>query len=778
MGLLVVPAHGAGADDGVWQGFRGQAATADLPSSFGLVTAWERELGSGYSSLAVQGDRLVTLFTDGEEDVLAAFDRTTGQELWRLVLDEKYAGHDGSDDGPLASPAIDGDRVFALGPKGQLVAAHVTDGRELWRVQLDESNSTEPFYGYTASPLPVDDLVITLAGGPGRTVAAYDQASGELAWSTGDDSVTYQSPAVAELGGHHQVVAVSDFEVRGLDPKSGDELWSYRHTEEGRGGGSAHPTPVDDEHLLINLEGGAVMLQIRRDGDAWQVEEAWRGRPFGNALVLPVLHDGTLYGFTGSILSAVDPATGEFRWRSRDTGGAFNLSLVGDRLALVNREGHLVVAKAAPDAYTEVARAEIFERGDYADPAFMDGTFYVRNQTHMAALTIDENAASGTALAEAPDPHRYLGDFGAFVESLEKHSEGERQAAVDAHFAGIEHTPLTEDGGIAHIIYRGDAQEVLVQGTLFGWDGSEVKLHHVPGTDLHYRSLKLDPAGGYDYQLTVGFDAPGPDPANPLVEDAGFTRRSELRMPGFRANPHLGEPAAGSPRGTMDSFRFHSESLDNRREIKVWTPPGFSTDAEYPLLVVNHGLDAVRSGGLGNTLDHLVGQGMAPVVVAFVPRLVGSEYNGDQAPNYARFLVEELVPHLERHYGTGDHRAIMGPGSAGVISLHTAMVHPGTFDQVAVQSFYLTDSNRDAYMEMLDTSSATPRVRVETGPNDYVIPGAGIQAEQSSKKLVEALEAKGLSVDAHTVHGTAGWVGWRAQFDLILQDLFPLETEE
>ncbi|MEO1087521.1 MAG: hypothetical protein AAFY88_25055, partial [Acidobacteriota bacterium] len=106
------------AADGDWRGFRGgpDAPEGVIPDAFGLTVDWTRDLGSGYSSLSLQDGTLMAAFTAGDEDVLAAFDAATGEERWRLSLGEKYAGHDGSADGPLAVPTLDGDRVRARGP--------------------------------------------------------------------------------------------------------------------------------------------------------------------------------------------------------------------------------------------------------------------------------------------------------------------------------------------------------------------------------------------------------------------------------------------------------------------------------------------------------------------------------------------------------------------------------------------------------------------------------------------------------------------------------------
>ncbi|KXJ04460.1 hypothetical protein AC249_AIPGENE378, partial [Exaiptasia diaphana] len=308
--LIAIPsAQGSGADAQIWQGFRGGTVeTGALPESFGLTMQWSRELGAGYSSVAVAGDRIVTLFTSGPDDFLAAFAVADGEELWRLRLADKYVGHEGSDDGPLSSPMIEGGVVYALGPKGQLVAAGLEDGVELWRTQLDKSNSMVPYYGYTSSPLPVDGLVVVLTGGEGRAVSAFEQKTGALKWSVGDDSVTYQTAIVAELGGRRQLVAVTDHEAMGLEITTGRVLWSFGHSVGSARQESAHPTLVDSSHLLLNLQSESLLLKVSGAGEVQKAEEVWRSRAFANSLVLPVAHNQRLFGFTGRILSAIDPS--------------------------------------------------------------------------------------------------------------------------------------------------------------------------------------------------------------------------------------------------------------------------------------------------------------------------------------------------------------------------------------------------------------------------------------------------------------------------------------
>jgi outer membrane protein assembly factor BamB len=81
------------------------------------------------------GDRAYTLeLKDGVDDAVA-FDAQSGREVWRARIAETYRGHDGSHDGPIGTPAIDGNDLAALGPHGHLVMLNAIDGKERWRAR-------------------------------------------------------------------------------------------------------------------------------------------------------------------------------------------------------------------------------------------------------------------------------------------------------------------------------------------------------------------------------------------------------------------------------------------------------------------------------------------------------------------------------------------------------------------------------------------------------------------------------------------------------------------
>jgi enterochelin esterase-like enzyme/outer membrane protein assembly factor BamB len=711
------------------------------------------------------------MFASGDVDVVAAFDVASGEELWRYELGEMYVGHNGSHDGPNGTPTIAGDAVFALGPHGRMVALGLGDGAVAWQRELTEDGTEEPFHGYTTSPIVAGDRVIVLTGGEGQSITAFDRATGEPVWAAGDDSVNYQTPTLVESDGHSLLIAPTDQFLQALDPESGEIAWQLQYAEGEQRERQAHVVPVSGGRFLLWLQRGSKLYRFDAEG----AEELWATNAFGNSLGVPVHLGDHFYGYTGRFLSCVDLETGEILWRSRPPAGQ-GVAAVGGALASLGREGDLVLIDASPEGYRELTRLAVFEQGDYATPSFVDGHFLVRNMERMAAVRVD--TASAPRLAEKDDSDRIRGAFGSWVEEVQAMAEGERQMAVESRFAELEATPIRE-GDLAHFVWRGEAEDVGVSGDFLA-AGDELGLYRLAGTDLFFRSVELDAKAQYTYAFSSNYSQPGPDPDNPYSVDMGFAVFSELRMPEWPESPHLEAPAEDAPRGTLDSFQFRSEILDNTRELRVWRPQDYgASDARYPVLIVNHGDNQLRGGLMQNTLDNLVGQSVAPLIAVFVPRAEQPEYGGEKADDYTRFLVEELLPHIDRHYRTdGETRAIMGPGSAGVAALYASFQHPEVFQQVASQSYYTIAPADEKLPEMIRAEGDKPsKVYVVWSNHDYDL-GPGLQAAEATRDLLGHLNSSDINVVELVADYSPQWGGWRGQHDEILAALFPAEEPD
>ena len=89
--------------------------------SVGLNVRWKKKLGSGYSSVVVAGDNVVTMYCDAEHDYLVCIDAKNGETRWQVETGPMYKGENGSFDGPISTPLIHRGLVYALDPAGLLI---------------------------------------------------------------------------------------------------------------------------------------------------------------------------------------------------------------------------------------------------------------------------------------------------------------------------------------------------------------------------------------------------------------------------------------------------------------------------------------------------------------------------------------------------------------------------------------------------------------------------------------------------------------------------------
>ena len=120
----------------------------------------------------------------------------------------------------------------------------------------------------------------------------------------------------------------------------------------------------------------AVVFEVARTIDGYEVAEAYRSKELGKTYAIPVLHEGHLYGFKGQFLTCIEAATGKRVWRSRPPGGR-GLILVDGHLVIYGAAGTIIVAEATPEGYAEKAKLEALASSGYTWPSFADGKVFV-----------------------------------------------------------------------------------------------------------------------------------------------------------------------------------------------------------------------------------------------------------------------------------------------------------------------------------------------------------------------------------------------------------------
>jgi outer membrane protein assembly factor BamB len=379
-----------------WPGLWGPARNGESPARLAAAAPvarelWRRPVAGGYSEIAVAGGHAVTMELRAGVDFVVALDPATGREQWSTRVGGTLKGHDGSDDGPIATPAIDGADVFAIGPHGHLLALDAATGTVRWRHDLvAEFGAAVPAYGFAASPLVEGDLVIVPTGGPGsRGLLAFNRTKGRLMWNASHaKTLAYSSAVAAVIGGVRQIVAGAGDRIFAVSPVDGRLLWSVA----GLGADkelATSPIVLPGDRVLYSSWDETVMLKVTRDRDALSARELWRS-PRLRAYNGPTIYrDGFLYGVAGPQLVCLDAETADIKWRER-TGEGTLVALGPHMLLLGQTSGDLRLVRASPNGYSEALRTRVFAPDviSATGPTVAGGRVYLRNLREMVAYTL------------------------------------------------------------------------------------------------------------------------------------------------------------------------------------------------------------------------------------------------------------------------------------------------------------------------------------------------------------------------------------------------------
>ncbi|MGD8374806.1 MAG: PQQ-binding-like beta-propeller repeat protein [Acidobacteriota bacterium] len=753
--------------------------TGVFPEDFHLEVKWRRHLGSGYSGIVIAGGRAVTMFSDGETDHLIALDAATGDTLWRTPIAPTYRGREGANDGPVSTPAIAGETIYAMGPRGDLLAVRAADGTILWRTHLVDALGAEtPHWGFGGSPLIAGDRLIVPAGGRAGIVVALDRRTGTPVWHARRDEVSYQSPMLVDLPDRRILLAAGDHELIALDPETGEELWSMTHGGEGFYRRIINPVLVHGADLLLTYQPDAARLyHLLPDGDGAAPVPGWTTRHLARNYATPVAHDGHVFGYSGGLLTSIDARDGSLDWRSRPPGNGFPI-LVDGRLVVLTKEGSLHVIDADPAAYRERARMDLFPNLAWTPPSFAGGRIYARDSFEEVACVGIRAAPAAEAAGRGGVGLLPGSRFGRWVDSLRGVPDA---AARVSHFLAGEKTfPLIEDGRFVHLLYRGKVRDIAVRGNMLAV-GQVEPMHHVEGTDLYTFSFELEPDARINYQFVRDLDEPIPDPRNPR-------RSAALQFAGEVSQLFMPEsaPIAIPPlrHGRIETFRLSSERVrvgaktwGGDRDVKVYVPDAAAEKGRrFPTVYVLYG-DRMLDAGLAALLD----DPSSPRLVVFVPSISPYEYARSQRGVHADMIVEQLVPLVDSRYPTRPdpaQRAIVGADEAAVSALELGMRRPAIFGTVVAQSVFPVGVGDEELLEAIgEAPGPFPRVWLDWGRHDPVSPVRHLDVPGFNRRLRDALVARGFQVTAREWNDGSDLLFWAARGADAIERVFPPSSD-
>jgi outer membrane protein assembly factor BamB len=360
-----------------------------------LVKRWNVEIGTGYATPIVVGDRVYQFSRLGENETMTAFDAAHGKQLWQSGYPAPFTmlkATEAHGPGPKATPIFFDNRLYSIGMTGTVTAWDAVSGRQLWQKPGDPKNV--PLYTtHSFSPIVERGTVIFHLGGDSNgAITAFDLVSGAEKWKWTGDGPGYGSPVITEVARTRHLVTITQSKVVGLDAGTGALLWERPFVTSNKVNSG---TPVAHGATVILSGGGLplVAFAIGRTGTQWSTETLWENadiRPFftdqvlaGDVLVgLSQRNSGQYYG--------ADLASGRVLWTSEGRQAAkAALQRAGHLIFILESDGELVVARESKTAFDVVKRYKVADQETWSQPAISGNRIFVKDVSTLTLWTIE-----------------------------------------------------------------------------------------------------------------------------------------------------------------------------------------------------------------------------------------------------------------------------------------------------------------------------------------------------------------------------------------------------
>jgi outer membrane protein assembly factor BamB len=418
--LMLLPAGALPGAAAEWPQLRGpghDAHVGDLSLSLpwpesGPPVLWRAAIGQGYSGFVIAGERAYTQAQSPAGQYVVCIDMGNGEIIWKTRYGWPW-NLDRAWPGPYATPTLYQGKLYFAGCHGTIGCVDAEDGATVWLFDAKpryQGQGTD--FGYACSPLVEDDRVYLPIGGKDAAVIALDAADGSLVWASGSDAAGYASCYPVTVAGRRQIVSLLESALVAHDPDNGRELWRHQLLDDY----NPHPAwPLYEEPYLFAafaFRRGAIVLRLGYDNHQPHAEQVWADEVISNDIFSSVVSEGYVYGFdihdpqshsrgrTKGVFKCVELATGVEQWSTGAVGHAMVLC-DGRYLVLFNETGWLIIARATPDGYHELARAQILSgEVSWTMPAIAGNRMLVRNQRQVACVSLGRPDPAAGAAAE------------------------------------------------------------------------------------------------------------------------------------------------------------------------------------------------------------------------------------------------------------------------------------------------------------------------------------------------------------------------------------------
>jgi outer membrane protein assembly factor BamB len=359
-----------------------------------LTQRWKVEVGLGYATPLVVGDRIYMFSRQGENEVMSALDAANGKVLWQTGYPAPFTMHSAAvphGQGPKSTPVFTNGKLYSIGMVGTITAFDAATGKQLWQ---KPGTGVVPMYtSHSFSPLVDRGLVIFHVGGHNQgALTAFDANTGNVKWSWNGDGPGYGSPILADLGGTRQIVTITQGKLVGLDVATGALLWE-RPFVSGNFTNSITPILYGQTIIVSGNGGPTTALTVAKRNNQWVTETVWENADVPLRMSNGVIARDTLFSLSTRNMGqyfAVDAKTGKTLWLSegRQAGNAAFVR-AGDLLFSLENDGELVVFRSSQTAFEPLHRYKVAETETWTQPAISGNRVFVKDVSTLALWTLN-----------------------------------------------------------------------------------------------------------------------------------------------------------------------------------------------------------------------------------------------------------------------------------------------------------------------------------------------------------------------------------------------------
>ena len=393
-----IDARQAGTDVTQWRGanrdgaISGFTAPATWPAQ--LTQRWKVDVGLGYATPIVVGNRVYVFSRQGEDEVMSALDAASGKVLWRTAYAAPFEMNSAAKvhgPGPKSTPVFFNGRVYAIGMTGAVTAFDAASGKQLW--QKPASMPVPMYTSHAFSPIIEGNTVIFHVGGHNKgALTAFDLNTGQVKWEWSGDGPGYGSPIVADFGGVRQIVTITQGKLVGVNAATGAFLWEQALVSPNFTN-SITPVRLGDTVIVWGHGGPMTAFSVTRAGTQWAIRPEWEAPDLPGRMSNSVLDGDVMYGLTSRNMGqyyAVDARGGKTLWSSEPRQGAqAALVRAGNILFSLENDGELVVFRTSRTGLEELRRYKVADAETWAQPAISGNRIFVKDVSTLTLWTLN-----------------------------------------------------------------------------------------------------------------------------------------------------------------------------------------------------------------------------------------------------------------------------------------------------------------------------------------------------------------------------------------------------